>query len=266
MGSTGTAVTWSATGGTVVANANTATFTAGSVAGVFAVRATSVQDPSKFAAATITISSVPPPPPPPPTTAVVRVIPDSVIVRAGESNFFSTVVTPSTANAVTWSATGGTITQTSPSSGGVFRAGTEPGTYAVTARSVDYPSAIGNAKVIIIANVMGTYTGLYCNAPIEQPGCAPDQPVTAAVQGPIVLDGSIYVVFRWPVNSSCAELARLVSSSGGATLIGTDALLCSSGVIGNLNTEGSWTGTVTGSTLTITDDAGLYAFSLSKTP
>jgi len=60
------------------------------------------------------------------------------------------------------------------------------------------------------------------------------------------------------------ELARLVSSSGGATLIGTDALYCNTGLIGDLNTEGSWTGTLSGNMLTITDDHGLYGFSLTQ--
>ena len=259
MGITNTAVTWSATGGTILANGNTATFTAGTTAGVFAIRATSVQDPTKFAAAviTVTIGSSPPPP-----SRVVTVIPDSVIVQATEQRFFSATVSPSSMNGVILSATGGTITQTSPW-GGQFRAGTTPGTFVVTARSLDDPSQSGTAKVIIIAKVLDSYTGLYCNAPIDQPGCTPNQPVTAAVQGPIVLNGSIYVIFRWN-NHSCGELARLVSSSGGATLIGTDALFCNSGVSGDLNTEGSWTGTLSGNMLTITDDHGLYAFSLTQ--
>jgi hypothetical protein len=262
-GMQGAAVTWSATGGTVVASGNAATYTAGTSAGTFSITATSAQDPSKTAVATIQITSAPPPPPP---TRVVTVIPDSVIMQATEQNFFSSTVLPSTMNGVTWSATGGTITQTSPSSGGLYRAGTAPGTFVVTARSVDDPSAIGTAKVIIIAKVLDSYTGLYCNAPIDQPGCTPNQPVTAAVQGPIVLNGSIYVVFRWPVNSSCGELARLVSSSSGATLIGTDALFCNFGLSGDLNTEGSWTGTLSGNMLTITDDHGLYGFSLTQDP
>ena len=253
-----TAVTWTATGGTLATAGNQTTYTAGGIAGTYAVTATSIADPTQGATATIAITSAPSP------SRVVTVIPDSVIMQATEQNFFSSTVLPSTMNGVTWSATGGTITQTSPSSGGLYRAGAAPGTFVVTARSVDDPSAIGTAKVIIIAKVLDSYTGLYCNAPIDQPGCTPNQPVTAAVQGPIVLNGSIYVVFKWPVNSSCGELARLVSTSGGATLIGTDALFCNFGLSGDLNTEGSWTGTLSADMLTITDDEGLYGFSLTQ--
>jgi hypothetical protein len=259
----GAAVTWSATGGTLVASGNAATYTAGTSAGTYSITATSVQDPSKSAVAAIQVTSTAPPPPP---ATVVKIIRDSVLLHATQTWFFSAEVTPSAMNAVTWSATGGTITQTSPSSGGQYRAGTEPGTYVVTARSVDDPSASATAKVIIVSHVFGRYTGLWCFTPEGETGCTPNQSVTSYVTGPISLNGTVYVDFRGH-GPGCGVLARLVSSSGGgATLVGTEASFCNSGVSGNLNDEGSWTGTFSGSTLTITDREGLYAFSLTKDP
>ena len=72
------------------------------------------------------------PPPPPPTITQVNVSPSAPSVPAGGTAQFQATVSMSdgttTSSAVTWTATGGTI-----SSSGLFIAGASPGTYLVTA-------------------------------------------------------------------------------------------------------------------------------------
>src|SRR6185437_8293734 len=95
-GTSNTAVTWSATGGTI---SNAGLFTAGSVTGAnFLVTAKSVADPTKSATANVSIQAV-----------QVTVAPTSVPLQPGQTQQFTATVTGSSNTAVTWSATGGTI-------------------------------------------------------------------------------------------------------------------------------------------------------------
>ena len=96
-GTSNTAVTWTATGGTI---SSTGLYTAGSTAGSnFSVTATSVADSTKSASAGVTI----------PAAVTVTISPASATLQPGQTRQFTATVTGSSNTAVTWTATGGTI-------------------------------------------------------------------------------------------------------------------------------------------------------------
>ena len=132
-GSSNTAVTWTATGGAI---SSTGVYTAGATTGNFTVTATSVADPTKSAAATVTVQPVP--------VVQVSVAPTSVTLQPGQTRQFTATVTGNANTAVTWTATGGTIT-----SAGIYTAGTAAGTFSVTAKSAADPTKTASATVIV---------------------------------------------------------------------------------------------------------------------
>ncbi len=133
-GSSNTAVTWTATGGTI---SNSGLFTAGSTAGSnFTVTATSVADSTKSASASVTIQPAP--------VVSVTISPTSATLQPGKTQQFTATVTGSSNTAVTWTATGGTI-----SSSGLYTAGQSTGNFAVTATSVADTSKSATASVRI---------------------------------------------------------------------------------------------------------------------
>ena len=136
-GTSNTAVTWTATGGTISSGG---LFTAGSTAGTsFTVTATSAADPTKSASASVTIQAAP--------VVSVTVSPTSATLQAGQTQQFTATVTGSSNAAVTWTATGGTI-----SSSGLFTAGSNAGTsFIVTATSAADPTKSASASVTIQA-------------------------------------------------------------------------------------------------------------------
>ncbi|HLJ48142.1 MAG TPA: hypothetical protein VKU01_19140 [Bryobacteraceae bacterium] len=133
-GSSNTAVTWTGTGGTITTGG---LFTAGSTAGSFTVTATSVADPTKSGSASVTITPAP---------ISVAVSPTSASLQPGQTKQFSATVTGTSNTAVTWTATGGTI-----STSGLFTAGSTAGSFTVTATSVADPTKSGSASVTITA-------------------------------------------------------------------------------------------------------------------
>ena len=70
----------------------------------------------------------------------------SVQLLAGEDHQFSVQIAGAKNNAVTWSATGGTI-----DAKGLYKAGTKAGEYTITARSVVDPKKVATAVIIIKA-------------------------------------------------------------------------------------------------------------------
>ena len=129
-GSSNTAVTWTATGGTISV---TGIYTAGATAGNFIVTATSAADPTKSATATVTVQPV-----------QVSVSPASATLQPGQTQQFTATVTGTSNTAVTWTATGGTIT-----AAGLYTAGTAAGTFQVTATSVADTTKTSSASVVI---------------------------------------------------------------------------------------------------------------------
>ena len=131
-GSSSTGVTWSTTLGTIDANG---LFTAPNAASTCTITATSVASPSANAKATVTV-----------TASNVQITPSSPILGTNQTVQFSATVSNQTNQAVTWSATGGTIT-----TGGLYHAGESAGTYTVTATSVADPTSYASVQVTVNA-------------------------------------------------------------------------------------------------------------------
>jgi len=118
-GTTNTAVTWKATGGSVTSGG---LYTAPSTAGTYTVTATSSADSTKSASATVTVSQ--------PTQVSVSISPGTASIQTGAQQQFSASVSGTTNTGVTWKASGGTVTST-----GLYTAPSTAGTYAITATS-----------------------------------------------------------------------------------------------------------------------------------
>ncbi|MBZ5619798.1 MAG: Ig-like domain-containing protein, partial [Acidobacteriia bacterium] len=161
-GSSNTAVTWSATGGTIT---GVGVYTAGAAAGNFTVTATSVADPTKSATATVTVQPV--------QTVQVSVSPTNASLQRGQAQQFTATVSGSTNTSVTWTATGGTITAT-----GLYTAGTTAGTFQVTAKSVADTTKNASVNVVIRPDVAVTVSPTTATL---QPG--QKQQFTATVSG-----------------------------------------------------------------------------------
>jgi hypothetical protein len=138
-GTTNTAVTWSATAGTI---SSTGLYTAPSTAGTSTVKATSAADPTKSASASVSVSA--------PVTVSVSVTPNNTTVTTNGTVQFTAAVTGSTNTAVTWSvASGGGTVSTS----GLYTAPSTAGTATVLATSVADPRSSALANVTINAPV-----------------------------------------------------------------------------------------------------------------
>jgi Bacterial Ig-like domain (group 2) len=143
------AVTWTATGGTV---SSAGLYTAGVTAGTFSVKATSVQDSSKSASASVTITI--------PQPVGVTVSPTTATAFPSGTQQFAANVTNAANTAVTWTATGGTI-----SSGGLYTAGTATGSFTVTATSVQDSTKSASAAVTIVNQTTGVHPRIILDAP-----------------------------------------------------------------------------------------------------
>ncbi|MBI2820693.1 MAG: hypothetical protein HYX74_00580 [Acidobacteria bacterium] len=131
-GSNNAAVIWTTNGGRIT---KTGLYTAPQTAGLYAVRATAQADTSKFAEATASVILV-----------TVTVSPSSVTLAPGGTQQFSAVVGGTSDTAVTWTTTGGAVTES-----GFYVAPREPGVYIVRATSQADSSKFAEATV----NVMG---------------------------------------------------------------------------------------------------------------
>jgi hypothetical protein len=136
-GTTNTAVTWKASGGTVT---TTGYYTAPSSAGTYTVTAASVASSTKTASAVVTVSQS--------GQVSISVSPATANVPVGGRQQFSALVSGTSNTAVTWSASGGTITTS-----GMYTAPTRAGTYTVKATSVAAPTWSGLASVAVSHSV-----------------------------------------------------------------------------------------------------------------
>ena len=145
---TDTAVTWSASVGTISSSGgltglNSGLFTAPTVTSTIqaTVTVTSVADTSKQASATVTINPVNSPPP-----VAITISPTSAAIASGGTEQFTATVSNTSNHAVTWSASLGTV-----SSSGLFTAPTVSSTTqaTVTATSVADTSKQASATVTI---------------------------------------------------------------------------------------------------------------------
>ena len=134
-GTTNTGVTWTASGGTVSAGG---LYVAPSVAGTFTVTATSAADSSKSASAVVTVSQ--------PAQVAISLSPATASLQTGAQQQFIASVSGTSNTAVTWSASGGTV-----STSGLYVAPSTVGTYEVTAVSAADPTKSASATVSVFA-------------------------------------------------------------------------------------------------------------------
>ncbi|MFN8219376.1 MAG: hypothetical protein U0S12_04500 [Fimbriimonadales bacterium] len=136
-GLTNQTVSWSADGGTVSATgARTATYTAPATAGTYIVRATA-SDGVTVGTSTMSVAAI-----------GVTVSPSNPSVGAGKTVSFTSAVTGTADQRVTWSTTGGTVTSTGTGTA-TYTAPSSPGTYFVTATSVADNTRFGRATVTV---------------------------------------------------------------------------------------------------------------------
>ena len=140
-GSANTAVAWSATGGSV---SSTGLYTAPSISGTYMVTATSLADPSKSASATVTVNG----------SVAVTISPPALSIGLGGTQQFTATVTGTIDTAITWTASGGTI-----STSGLFTAPPAvTGIYVVTATSVADPTKSASATVTVVTALQHSAT------------------------------------------------------------------------------------------------------------
>lgn len=131
-GTTNKLVTWTASAGSVNSEG---VFTAPSTTGAVTVTATSVADPTASAFSRVTVTN---------TAPTVQITPLGATMGTNETQQFTATVSNTSNQNVTWTATGGTI-----SANGLFRAGSTPGTYKVTATSQADPSVSNSVTVTV---------------------------------------------------------------------------------------------------------------------
>ena len=141
-GAANTAVRWSATGGSI---SSAGLYTAPATAGSYTVTATSVADTTESASATVAVSTT--------TVVSVTISPTSASMLTGGTQQFSATVSGSNNTAVTWSATGGTV-----SASGLFTAPSTAGTYTITATSTANTPSSDSSTVIVSAPTQHTVT------------------------------------------------------------------------------------------------------------
>jgi len=136
-----TAVTWSATGGTI---STSGLFTAPSVTttSTETVTATSVADPTKHSQSTVTVT--------PPVAVRVAVSPTSSSLISAGSQQFTATVTNTSNTAVSWSATAGTI-----SSSGVFTAPAVTSSTNATITATSLADTTKSAHSSVVVNPAG---------------------------------------------------------------------------------------------------------------
>ncbi len=134
-GTTNTAVTWSATGGTI---SSSGFYTAPNTSGSYTVSATSVADRSKSASAKVTVAA----------PVGITIAPTTPSVSTNATVQFTAVVTGASNTFVSWSATGGGVSST-----GLYTAPSAVGTYTVTATSAADATKSASAKVTVAAPV-----------------------------------------------------------------------------------------------------------------
>ena len=140
VGSSNTAVTWTATGGSV---SSTGLYTAPTTTGTYTVKATSVADTTKSATATVTVT--------PATGVSVAITPTTATVQTGATKQFTASVSGTTNTSVTWTTTGGSVSST-----GLYTAPATAGTYTVKATSAADTTKSASATVTVTGTTTGT--------------------------------------------------------------------------------------------------------------
>ena len=143
-GMSNTAVTWTASGGTINGSG---LYTAPSSAGTYIVTARSAARRRRSDLAVVTVTL--PPPTPVPSATSLSVSPTASSLQTGGQEQFTALVSGTTNTAVTWSASGGTIAST-----GLYAAPGTPGTYTITA--ISQADITKSASAIVIVSLPQT--------------------------------------------------------------------------------------------------------------
>ena len=201
-GSYNSAVTWSASAGTINSSGM---FTAPATVGTVTVTATSVQDTSKTANTTMTVTT------PPPTITSVSVSCNPTSVQAGATSQCAATVTGtgSYSSSVTWSASAGTI-----NSSGSFTAPATTGTVTVTATSVQDTSKRGNTTLTVTTPAVVSIAVTPANASIAV-GTTQQFTATGTYS-----DGSTQNLTSTATWSSSASAVATISTTGLASAVG----------------------------------------------
>lgn len=190
-GSYSSAITWSASSGSIT---STGVLTAPSTGTSVTVKATSVQDPTKFATATVTVTPLP-------TISGVTVTCPATTVVAGKSITCAASVTGtgSYSSAVTWSASSGTIT-----SAGVLTTSTAATSVTVKATSIEDStksasqvitvtgsSNVSSIKIDCPASTMPYSRSMTCTAIATGTGATTSAVTWSTTAGTITTDGFV---------------------------------------------------------------------------
>lgn len=133
---TNSAVTWSASGGSISGSGASATWTAPLGGGPYTITATSQEDASKSASASVTVRPI-----------SVDISPSTTTVAAGGTQSLTATVSNTINTAVTWSTTGGTIAGTGATV--TWAAPMVSGSYTVTAVSSADPTRTAVATITV---------------------------------------------------------------------------------------------------------------------
>jgi len=201
-GSYSSAVTWSASAGTINSSG---LFTAPGTASTVTVTATSAQDSTKAGNTTVTVTAAAP------TITSVTVSCNSTSVQTGQTSQCTATVagTGSYSSAVTWSASAGTI-----NSSGLFTAPGTASTVTVTATSVQDSTKAGNTTVTVTAAAPTiTSVTVSCNPTSVQTGQTSQ--CTATVTG----TGNYSSAVTWSASVGTINSSGLFTAPGTASTV-----------------------------------------------
>lgn len=225
------AVVWSAGSGQID---QAGRFTAPSAPGTVTVTATSATNPDRKGSATVTVVC--------PqgqvefrgacATIAVEVSPEAVTLEPGELARFSATVANASDPRVSWGTSGGTVTQPSAvDAGGLYTAPEAPGTYTVTAVSVQDPTKSASATVTVeggpLVELLGRESELVGLAHVSCPMASgghdqfhDDGPGLGDFSGPFSLQGSVEAQAVCGSTEGSAGLDSDLSAGGaGATVM-----------------------------------------------
>jgi hypothetical protein len=206
---------WSASGGTVQGSGTTATYTAPSAPGSYQVIATSAADPSVQAIAVVTVS-VP--------TVTISISPTAVTLGMGQTLTFGSniQVVGGTNLGVTWSATGGSISQNGFNCN--YVAPFALGTYTVTVTSVADPTKSATATVTVansgtsIVTVSPLLARLYVGQSMKLgasfQGTSTDQTLNWTTTGGVVVGNGLSASYTAPATPGTYSVTATSLANG----------------------------------------------------
>src|SRR6202041_2841118 len=197
-GSRNTAVTWSATAGTV---SSSGLYTAPTTPGTYSVTATSKANRSNSASATVTVAATP--------VVAVSISPVSASLPTGDTQQLTAYIPGTGDTAVTWSTTGGTV-----STNGLYNAPATAGTYTVTATS--QADTTKSASAVVTVTVPSAQPVAFVQVAAAAPQ-SPQSTVTVVYPARQTAGDLNVVVMGW--NDSTSNVTSVSDSSGNSYIL-----------------------------------------------